>query len=112
MWIDRKTYDDIRLDNAKAQTEARVLAEQNRALQVSLDWFRVRISQLEHERALMIFNYTGVQVPVQTIERTQDQHSVTETLQRVPSFEDLGDKESRRLGVEWDDHGELKYAEK
>jgi hypothetical protein len=109
MWIDRKTYDDMRLDNAKAQTEARVLSEQNRALQVTIDWFRVRISQLEMERAQMLYNYTGVKITTPTIERAPES-DVAKALQAVQGFQDIGDQEAARLGIGWNDDGTLRVA--
>jgi hypothetical protein len=111
MWISTDKFLEIATARSFAEGESRALAEQNKALQVSIDWFRVRISQLEMERAQLLFNYTGVKVPVATIERAPDTESVAEKLNRVPSFEDLGDREAARLGVEWDSFGELKYAE-
>ena len=111
MWIDRKTYDDMRLDNAKAQVEARVFSEQNRALQVTLDWFRVRISQLEMERAQLLFNYTGVKVSSPVIERAPD-GDVAKALQAVQGFDDIGDAEAERLGIGWNLDGTLKQQER
>jgi hypothetical protein len=109
MWVDRKTYDDQRLDNAKAQTEARVLSEQNRALQVTLDWFRVRITQLEMERAQLLFNYTGVKVPTPTIQRAPE-GDIARALQAVQGFQDIGDDAAQRLGIGWNPDGTLKEA--
>jgi hypothetical protein len=111
MFVSQSIFVELVAARAKAEGEARALAEQNKALQVSLDWFRVRISQLEQERAIMIYNFSGVKVPVQTIERAPDQESVGEKLNRLPSFEDLGDKEAARLGVDWDSDGTIKFAE-
>jgi hypothetical protein len=111
MFVNQSVFVDLVAARAKAEGEARALAEQNKALQVSIDWFRVRISQLEQERALMLYNYTGVKVPVQTIERAPDQESVAEKLNRIPSFNDLGDDEARRLGVDWDESGVVRFAE-
>lgn len=111
MWIDRKTYDDMRLDNAKAQTEVRVVAEQNRALQVSIDWFRVRISQLEMERAQMLYNYTGVKISTPVIERVPE-GDIARALQAVQGFEDIGDREAARLGIGWQSDGTLSHEQK
>ena len=106
MWIDRKTYEDGRLDYAKANTEARVLSEQNRALQTTLDWFRVRITQLEMERAQLLFNYTGVKVPTPSIEPApDDQHP----LHGVAHFNDMGDDEATKHGVGWNPDGTLSF---
>jgi len=110
VWIDRKTYDDLRLDVAKNNTECRVLSEQNRALQTTLDWFRVRISQLEHERAQLLFNYTGVKVAVPSIERAPNS-DVAQALQSVQGFDDVGDADAAKLGIGWNADGTLRYSE-
>lgn len=112
MWIDRKTYDEMRLDNAKAQMEARVLSEQNKAWQVTNDWLRVRLSQVEMQYAQMLYNYTGVKVNVPSIERAPEPASnsadMARLLQAMPSFEDIGDAEANKLGVGWNPDGSFK----
>lgn len=109
MFLDRKVYDDLRLDNAKLQTEARVLSEQNRALQTTCDWFRVRISQLERERAQLLFNYTGVKVEVPEIVAAPTAKD-THPLNAVPHFNDIGDEAAKLLGVGWNADGTLRYS--
>jgi len=112
MWIDRKTYDDMRLDNAKAQTEARVLSEQNRAWQVTNDWLRVRLSQVEMQYAQMLYNYTGVKVNVPLIERAPEPATnpadMARLLQAMPSFDEVGDVEAGKLGGDWNSDGSIK----
>lgn len=106
MIVSREAFDTLRFDLAKAQTECRVLAEQNRALQTTQDWFRVRITQLEHERAQLFYNYTGVKIAAPEIVPTPTLHN--HPLMSMPSFEDVGDSEAARLGVAHDDDGTLK----
>lgn len=110
MWIDRNTYDDLRQDHATSASEARVLSEQNRALQTTIDWFRIRISQLEQERAQMLYNYTGVKVAVPQIERAPETDPA-KILQSVQHFHDIGDREAARLGIGWNDDGTLKTGD-
>lgn len=105
MWMDRKAYDDIRLESVTATTRAQVLAEQNKALQVTLDWLRVRVTQLELERAQLLFNYTGVKVPTPTIQTTD----APESFHRVPHFNDIGDEEANRMGISHNPDGTLRY---
>lgn len=110
MWIDRRVFEAMQ---ASAQTamqstqEARTLAEQNRALQISLDWMRVRVSQLEHERAQMLYQYMGIKIATPEIvrERPSEEH-----LNEALSFEDVGDKVAGTLGIGWDEHGKVKYT--
>lgn len=106
MWIDRKTYDDLRLDNAKLQEESRVLNRTNNQMATTIDWFRVRITQLEHERAQLLFNYTGVKISTPVIEHAPSV-DVARALQSMPSFQDIGDAEAAKLGVGWGDAGEM-----
>ena len=107
MWIHRKTYDDLRLEWTKAHEEARVLAQQNQALTTTLDWFRVRITQLEMERAQLLWNYTGVKIPTPVIAKNVNANAITQT----PDFADVGDAEAARLGISWAEDGSLVYAQ-
>ena len=113
MFISRKHYDDLRLEWAKNHEEARVLAQQNQALQTTLDWFRVRMTQLEHERAQLLFNFTGVKVQVPSIERETPAPrpgSVSDILAAVNHFGDVGDAEALKLGVDWNSDGTVNYG--
>lgn len=103
MWLDRKVYESLLLDNAKLREESRVLNNANHAQQTTIDWFRVRITQLERERAQLLFNYTGVKVEVPEI--TKAPQSVEEILGGSVSFADLGDAEAKKQGVDWDAAG-------
>ena len=107
MWIDRKTYDDLRLDYAKANEEARVLSHQNQSLTTTMDWFRVRITQLEMERAQLLWNYTGIKIPTPVIAKQVNANSITQT----PDFADVGDAEAAKLGISWAEDGSLVYAQ-
>lgn len=68
MWIDRKTYDDLRLDAATAKARAEEQARQIAAQQTTIEWMAIRISQVEKERAQLLFNYTGVKVEVPEVQ--------------------------------------------
>ena len=108
MWIDRKAYDDLRLDAAKRQAECQVLQQQNATLVTTLDWLRVRVTQLEMERAQLLYNYTGVKIPTPVITKTDtSQHN---PMTQTPNFSDVGDTEAAKLGVSWDENGELVYS--
>ena len=108
MWCDRKVYDDLRLDVAKRQAECQVLQQQNATLVTTLDWLRVRVTQLEMERAQMLWRYTGVKVPVPEIVKTDGVAS--NPMAQTPNFNDIGDTEAAKLGISWDENGELVYA--
>ena len=110
MWINRQTYEHLVFDGVKRNEEARVLDAQNRVLQVNLDWLRVRVNQLEHERAQLLFNYTGVKVAVPEIQRAPE--TLVHPLNKLPSFADVGEAEAVRLGIEWDSEGHVVYKDK
>ena len=110
MWLDRKTYDDLRLDAAKRSTECQVLQQQNTALMTTLDWLRVRVTQLEMERAQLLWNYTGVKIPTPVINKIDPERPETNPMTQIPNFNDMGDVEAAKLGVGWDSNGELVYA--
>ena len=108
MWITRETFTDLLNDKFDAEGEARTLAEQNKVLQVNLDWLRTRVNQLEHERAQLIFNYMGVKIAVPEIQtvKQDDVHP----LNAIPHFNDVGDAEANRLGIGWDQEGRVAYS--
>lgn len=111
MWIDRNTYDDLRLDNAKLREESRVLNQQNTAIRSTLEWLTVRVTQLEKERAALVYNYMGVKIETPDISPAP---SVPEVPMDLPAvlgasglFSDVGDAEARRLGLDWNGDGRV-----
>ena len=106
MWITRSIVDDLRHSNTKLTTENALLIGQNSALNTTLDWFRVRITQLEHERAVLLRTYMGVIVPEVSIER-EDPTPRLDSTNAVPHFHDMGDDEARKAGLDWDEQGNL-----
>ena len=114
MFVSRQHYDDVRQEWAKNHEEARVLSEQNMFLRTTLDWLRIRVTQLEIERSQLLFNFTGVKVPVPSIEQETPKPrvgAVSDILASVAHFNDVGDKEASQLGVEWNSDGTLKYQD-
>ena len=108
MWINRDIVANLQIEHASARAEVRVLAEQNKVLQVNLDWLRTRVNQLEHERAQLIFNYMGVKIAVPEIQtvKQDDVHP----LNAIPHFNDVGDDEAARMGIGWDQEGRVAYS--
>ena len=114
MWLKRKIYDDLK-DMLARQTNAAnsfLVANQELRARVvaqdtTVDWFRVRISQLEMERAQMLYNYTGVKIATPSIERAPES-DVARALQATQHFQDIGDAEAARLGIGWTEDGSLK----
>ena len=95
----------------KAEQETRTLREQNRAMQVTMDWMRVRVTQLEHERAVMLDHFMSIKVQVPEIisapspsadDFARQMQAYTQNL-----FNDVGDERAKALGLQWDDAGEV-----
>lgn len=110
MWMSRNVWDEER--------QARVLAEarlfDNKAYNIQLaamnDWLKLRLTQLEHERAQLIHNYMGVKISVPTIE--PEPVKLSDVLGETVSFDDMGDTEAQKHGVEWNELGEVVYGKK
>ena len=111
MWIRRSDYDALITELAGFRAENREKTATLAAIQTTLDWARVRLSQVEHERAQLLFNYTGVKIMTPSIEPAKPSPSMQDILSQLPSFDDVGDAEARRLGVGWDEQGNLKATE-
>ncbi len=110
MWLSRQHYDDLRLEWAKNHEEARVLAQQNTAMQTTLDWMRVQLNQAQAERSHFMHLYSGVKVPAPEIERVSAaQERVVDAQNGLPNFDDIGDEAAAQLGVGWDEAGVIAY---
>ena len=112
MWVDRKLFDDLRLSEANQRGVAVTLKEEVIALRSTLDWMRVRLTQLEHERAVLISNYMGITVTAPRFETAPQKSDFNHPLQSLPSFEDVGDEEAARLGVGHNPDGTIRFATK
>jgi hypothetical protein len=111
MWLDRKIYQSLRDDYTKANAECALLAQHNRAIEATMNWLTVRVTQLEHERALLLQNYLGVTVPSLSIEKVTPSTSIRPSYDPVPHFDDIGDEEAKRMGVDWNpETGEIAYS--
>lgn len=117
MWVDKQTMDDLRLSEANARGIAQALERQVIAQNTTLDWMRIRLTQLEHERAVLIQNYMGISITTPVFEKApvkstgvgQGRSEWDSPLNAVPSFEDIGDEEAARLGIEHNGDGTVRY---
>ena len=107
MWLNRKTYDDLWKQLHETTIANQILERHATALETTMDWLRVRVTQLEMERAQLLWNYTGVRVPTPEIKRTEQ--GVSQSSQPTP-FKDVGDAEAAKLGISWNEDGTLNYA--
>jgi hypothetical protein len=110
MWISRAVFEDLRDQATKATAITDALRTHITALNTTLSWLQVRLTQLEHERAVMLDKYMGIKVTVPVFE--PDQQSTGDILNTMPSFNDMGDAEADRLGIGWSTDGSLVYNRK
>ena len=102
MWIARTEYE--RLAGARGKLDATL--QRCAAQQTTNDWLMMRLTQLEHERAVLVQNYMGVKIPVPEIGRAVETVDVEKALRDPGSlFADVGDEEAKRLGLDWDETG-------
>lgn len=98
MWIARPEYD--RLIEARGKLDA--VLQRCAAQQTTNEWLMMRLTQLEHERAVLIQNYMGVKVPVPEIGTKADTVDIDQLLRNPGAlFADVGDEEAERMGLDW-----------
>ena len=111
MVIAKPEYD--RLRDAAAQTA--VLTAQVASLTTTADWLRVRVNQLEHERATLFQAVTKLPMNVPSIRPTEPYAASSApppaTLRDMAAlFDDVGDTLARELGIDHDADGRLVYT--
>ena len=111
MWIDRKTYDDLWKQLHETTIANQVLERHSTTLETTMDWLRVRVTQLEMERAQLLYNYTGIKVATPVITKSEPTPHGANPMMPSSYFHDVGDAEAAKLGVSWDANGELVYAD-
>lgn len=111
MWISRQMFTELVKDRSEASGVAQALEKQNIALQATMDWLRMRLTQLEHERAQLIYNYMGVKINVPTLEPAPTA-KLSDIVNEAVSFDDMGDTEAAKLGIGWNEAGEVEYGGK
>jgi hypothetical protein len=125
MWVNKVLFDTILADN-KAQAD-RIAAVWNtcHALQakhdaalaqkakddISIDWMRHRVNALEKQNAILMQKAAGILLPVPEIVPSRPGSMTVPDFAHLPSFEDVGDEEAKRLGVSTDDFGFLQFQE-
>ena len=122
MWIARKLFDGIVEDLKErnqtlgvllqeASIHSRLYAEQNKVLQANLDSARLRLNQLERERAQLTNAILGVKIAVPEFVPISDaKFDIGKTLSEMPGFEDVGDEVAALMGVSHNADGTLKYS--
>lgn len=112
MWISKEQFLALVHERSQSQGVAQALEKQNIALQSTMDWLKVRLTQLEHERAQLIHNYMGVKIAVPSFEPERPSIQMSDILGATQSFDDVGDEEAAKQGIGWDLNGEVVYSKK
>lgn len=89
---------DMREQLAVLRSERDALRSQLTISQTHFDWLRMRVNQLEHERAILINKVHGIDVGSPMIAKVQPPPPDLHELQF--SFEDVGDDIAKQLGLE------------
>jgi hypothetical protein len=111
MWISRELFVSLISRESTARGELAALQSRFAAQDAMCDWFRVRLTQLEKERAQMILKYTGVAIETPVFAK-EPEIPVEQVLSEVSSFDDVGDEVAARLGIGHNPDGTLNYSKK
>ena len=98
MFLSRQAYEDLKQRITTAEAEARAQTKANEVLEANMNWFRHRLTQIEAERAVLIYKVMGVKIPAPEFHKEdpiqkfmQDhKHQFTE----ADIFRDLGEDET------------------
>lgn len=111
MWLSKQAYQNLYQESVTARAEAAAFKETNRALQTSADWMRMRITQLEKERAAFLNHYLDVKIPVpEVVQKAPDPFESHPFNDMAALFNGMSDDEAKTAGIEHDPvTGELIY---
>lgn len=101
MWISRTAF-------VALHEKISDLAVQLAIARTNSDHFRLRVNQLESERAQLLTRLTGVAHAAPQIERHTGES--VEDYNGAAIFEDIGDAEARKRGIAHDEHGTVQYG--
>jgi len=99
------------LANERLIGEQLALRQQKIKDDITIDWMRHRVNALEKLNAQLMLKATGIHVPIPEIVPTRPGTLTDPPLDMtyMPSFEDVGDSEAARLGVEHEGDGTLVF---
>ena len=111
MLVSRSVIDHLKERAVAAEAKNATLERHNTALEASLEWMRLRISQIEHERALLLYKFMDIKLDVPEIARKPVAPSpeTAEALHATLDFNDVGDDMATKLGIGWNADGSIRY---
>lgn len=108
MWISRAEYAELIDKSVRAAGERDAMQRQVDAQKTNQEWMVLRLTQLEHERAQLLYRYMDVKITVPTVELDVPVTPESSTIgSDLPSFDDVGDAEAKKLGLDWDSDGRV-----
>lgn len=97
--ISHQTVQDLKARVSELEAENAVLQREVIATRTNFDWLRMKVNQLEFERAGLLEKAYNIKLPVPEIARQHQPIDPNEF-----SFEDLGDDLAKKLGLPVFDH--------
>ena len=94
--VSKESVDSLRQELSAIRAERDTLKHQLTVTQTQFDWLRLRVNQLEFERAQLLEKATGVKTTIPEIIR---QPSQVDNMINAFSFEDVGDDVAKKLGL-------------
>lgn len=125
MWVNKILFNTLLADNKATadrlaavwntchilQTKHDDALAQKAKDDMTIDWMRHRVNELSKHNAVLLAKATGINVPVPEIVPTRPGTlTLPPDFPTMPSFEDVGDEEARRLGIGHDEAGVVEYA--
>lgn len=103
--VEHRTLSALLTENATVRGKNAELEKRALAAEITNDWLRARLNQVEAERAMLLSKQTGIPfgAPVITPAGSDSVGDGTAGLLDDLSFEDVGDERARQLGL--DDEG-------
>lgn len=98
VFLSRQAYQDLKDRITAAEAESRAQVKANEVLEANMNWFRHRLTQLEAERAVLLYRFMDIKVPApefhkeDPIKRFMDDHK--HSFSEADIFRDLGEDET------------------
>ncbi len=108
MFIRRLEWERQRDELLEQRTRAAVLTEQTATHRTQTAFLIARINQLEKERAIYVRHITKLEIPVpELVTLSAPPIAPHDILAAMGSslFDDMGDDEAKRQGLDWDTSG-------
>jgi hypothetical protein len=99
--ISRESVDTLREELAAAKAERDALRAQLTVANTNFDWARIKLNQLEYEKAALFEKVTGMKVPAPEI--VKQRMASSQALDQMIGFDDMGDKLAKQYGFDLHD---------